>query len=140
MYDNNTSAGFFSGARATLYVATKLGNTPLLSSWLLCKKHKTSLRNVLHCALIAVLCNPSHAICHFSPCYPPKPCFSRPAEVERLERAGRATSGPGRDDVMQSIYGRLDPKPKGAKKRWKREITIRWAGGKKEERRYKYRL
>ncbi|MEW5300926.1 MAG: hypothetical protein WDW36_003817 [Sanguina aurantia] len=34
-------------------------------------------------------------------------------EVERLERAGRATLGPSRDDVMGSMYGRLDPSPVG---------------------------
>ncbi|GLC36971.1 hypothetical protein PLESTB_000172800 [Pleodorina starrii] len=37
------------------------------------------------------------------------------AEVDRLERAGRAVSGSGREDVMQSMYGRLDPKPEGPK-------------------------
>ncbi|KAG2432003.1 hypothetical protein HYH02_013074 [Chlamydomonas schloesseri] len=33
------------------------------------------------------------------------------AEVERLERAGRAVLGPGREEVMDGMYGRLDPKP-----------------------------
>lgn len=32
-------------------------------------------------------------------------------EVERLERAGRAVLGPSRDDVMASMYGRVDPRP-----------------------------
>lgn len=32
-------------------------------------------------------------------------------EVDRLERAGKAVSGPGRDEVMRSMYGRLEPKP-----------------------------
>ena len=35
-------------------------------------------------------------------------------EVDRIERAGAAASGPGRQDVMESMYGRLEPKPKGA--------------------------
>ncbi|KAG2496941.1 hypothetical protein HYH03_004947 [Edaphochlamys debaryana] len=33
------------------------------------------------------------------------------AEVERLERAGRAVLGPGRQEAMQGMYGRLDPQP-----------------------------
>ncbi|GIL50959.1 hypothetical protein Vafri_7032 [Volvox africanus] len=37
------------------------------------------------------------------------------AEVDRLERASRAVSGPGREDVMHSMYGKLDPKPEGPK-------------------------
>ena len=32
-------------------------------------------------------------------------------EVERLERAAVATTGYTRDEVMGSMYGRLDPKP-----------------------------
>ncbi len=32
-------------------------------------------------------------------------------EVERLERAAAAASGPSRQDVMDSMYGRLEPKP-----------------------------
>ena len=32
-------------------------------------------------------------------------------EVDRLERAAGATSGPSREDVMDSMYGRLEPKP-----------------------------
>eukprot|EP00887_Chlorella_sp_A99_P001899 scaffold18.g1899.t1 len=35
-------------------------------------------------------------------------------EVDRLERAGAATTGPGREEVMESMYGRLEPKPRGA--------------------------
>ncbi|EFJ47481.1 hypothetical protein VOLCADRAFT_91842 [Volvox carteri f. nagariensis] len=42
-----------------------------------------------------------------------KQAILRDVEVERLERAARATSGPGREDVMQAMYGRLDPKPQG---------------------------
>lgn len=34
-------------------------------------------------------------------------------EVDRLERATQAASGPGRHEVMESMYGRLDPKPQG---------------------------
>ncbi len=34
-------------------------------------------------------------------------------EVDRLERASSAASGPSRQDVMDSMYGRLEPKPKG---------------------------
>ena len=34
-------------------------------------------------------------------------------EVDRLERASHATSGPSRQDVMESMYGRLLPKPQG---------------------------
>jgi hypothetical protein len=34
-------------------------------------------------------------------------------EVDRLERASAAASGPSRQDVMDSMYGRLEPKPKG---------------------------
>lgn len=33
-------------------------------------------------------------------------------EVDRLERAAAATSGTSRSDVMESMYGRLEPKPK----------------------------
>lgn len=33
-------------------------------------------------------------------------------EVDRLERASAAASGPSRQDVMDSMYGRLEPKPK----------------------------
>ncbi|EFN58095.1 hypothetical protein CHLNCDRAFT_142413 [Chlorella variabilis] len=32
-------------------------------------------------------------------------------EVDRLERAGAAASGPNREDVMDSMYGRAEPKP-----------------------------
>ncbi|KAL4532079.1 hypothetical protein Ndes2437B_g02505 [Nannochloris sp. 'desiccata'] len=35
-------------------------------------------------------------------------------EVDRLERASSAASGPSRQDVMDSMYGRLEPKPKEA--------------------------
>lgn len=34
-------------------------------------------------------------------------------EVDRLERAGTAVSGATRQEVMESMYGRVDPKPKG---------------------------
>lgn len=34
-------------------------------------------------------------------------------EVDRLERAGKAASGATRQEVMESMYGRIDPKPKG---------------------------
>lgn len=34
-------------------------------------------------------------------------------EVDRLERAAAAASGPSRQEVMESMYGRLEPKPKG---------------------------
>jgi hypothetical protein len=37
-------------------------------------------------------------------------------EVDRLERASSAASGPSRQDVMDSMYGRLEPKPKGKKR------------------------
>ena len=33
------------------------------------------------------------------------------AEVDRLERAGRAVLGPGREEVMDGMYGRLEPRP-----------------------------
>ena len=33
-------------------------------------------------------------------------------EVDRLERASKATSGSSRQEVLQSMYGRLDPKPR----------------------------
>ena len=33
--------------------------------------------------------------------------------VERLERASKAVSGSSRQDVLESMYGHLDPKPKG---------------------------
>jgi hypothetical protein len=36
-------------------------------------------------------------------------------EVDRLERAAAAASGPSREDVMDSMYGRANPKPKGKK-------------------------
>lgn len=39
-------------------------------------------------------------------------------EVDRLERAATATSGTSRSDVMDSMYGRLEPKPKGAFQCW----------------------
>lgn len=32
-------------------------------------------------------------------------------EVDRLERASKATTGSSRQDVMESMYGRLEPKP-----------------------------
>ncbi|KAL4427969.1 hypothetical protein ABPG75_002058 [Micractinium tetrahymenae] len=32
-------------------------------------------------------------------------------EVDRLERASQAASGPGRQEVMESMYGRAEPKP-----------------------------
>ena len=34
-------------------------------------------------------------------------------EVDRIERASKAASGVSRTEVMESMYGRLDPKPKG---------------------------
>lgn len=34
-------------------------------------------------------------------------------EVDRLERASTAVSGPTRQSVMESMYGRLNPKPAG---------------------------
>lgn len=34
-------------------------------------------------------------------------------EVNRLERAKNAVSGLSKQDVMESMYGRLDPKPEG---------------------------
>ena len=34
-------------------------------------------------------------------------------EVDRLERSAAATSGTSRQDVMESMYGRLSPKPRG---------------------------
>ena len=34
-------------------------------------------------------------------------------EIDRLERAGKANTGPNRQEVMESMYCRLDPKPKG---------------------------
>ncbi len=33
--------------------------------------------------------------------------------MDRLERAGKAVCGPGRDDVMHGMYGKLDPRPEG---------------------------
>lgn len=35
-------------------------------------------------------------------------------EVDRLERAGAATMGASRGEVLQSMYNRLEPKPQGA--------------------------
>lgn len=35
------------------------------------------------------------------------------SHVERLERATQAVSGPGRAEVLESMYNRLDPTPKG---------------------------
>ena len=35
-------------------------------------------------------------------------------EVDRLERAAAAVTGASRQDVMESMYNRLEPKPKGA--------------------------
>lgn len=34
-------------------------------------------------------------------------------EVDRLERAGAATMGPTRGEVLESMYNKLDPKPQG---------------------------
>ena len=34
-------------------------------------------------------------------------------EVDRLERAGAATTGASRAEVLQSMYNRLEPKPQG---------------------------
>ena len=34
-------------------------------------------------------------------------------EVDRLERASKAAVGDSREDVMESMYGRLNPKPAG---------------------------
>lgn len=34
-------------------------------------------------------------------------------EIERLERAGGATMGTTRAEVMNSMYNRLEPKPQG---------------------------
>lgn len=34
-------------------------------------------------------------------------------EVDRLERASQAQSGPNRQEVMEAMYGRLDPSPAG---------------------------
>ena len=34
-------------------------------------------------------------------------------EVDRLERASAAVTGLSRQDVMESMYNRLEPKPKG---------------------------
>jgi len=34
-------------------------------------------------------------------------------EVDRLERANNAVSGTSRQDVMESMYGRIEPKPHG---------------------------
>jgi hypothetical protein len=33
-------------------------------------------------------------------------------EVNRLERAAKSSSGPSREEVMRSMYNRLEPKPK----------------------------
>lgn len=35
-------------------------------------------------------------------------------EIDRLERASAACTGPSRQEVMDSMYNRLDPRPKGA--------------------------
>lgn len=35
-------------------------------------------------------------------------------EVDRLERAGAATMGASRSEVLESMYNRLEPKPQGA--------------------------
>lgn len=55
----------------------------------------------------------------FAPPWPP-PWLCAAAEVDRLERAGRAACGPGRDDVMHGMYGKLDPRPEG---QWSSLIT-----------------
>ena len=34
-------------------------------------------------------------------------------EVDRVERASKATTGVSRQDVLESMYGRLEPKPTG---------------------------
>ena len=34
-------------------------------------------------------------------------------EVDRLERANNAVSGTSRQEVMESMYGRIEPKPQG---------------------------
>lgn len=34
-------------------------------------------------------------------------------EADRLERAGAATTGASRAEVLQSMYNRLEPKPQG---------------------------
>lgn len=34
-------------------------------------------------------------------------------EVDRLEKANHAASGLSKQNVMESMYGRLDPKPQG---------------------------
>ena len=34
-------------------------------------------------------------------------------EVDRLERAGAATMGASRAEVLESMYNRLEPKPRG---------------------------
>lgn len=34
-------------------------------------------------------------------------------EVDRIERASKAACGPSRQEVMDSMYNRLNPKPKG---------------------------
>lgn len=34
-------------------------------------------------------------------------------EVNRLERAAKAACGPSREDVMMSMYNRIEPKPRG---------------------------
>jgi hypothetical protein len=41
-------------------------------------------------------------------------CLVQDEEVERLERASHAVcSTPSRQEVMESMYGRADPKPQG---------------------------
>jgi hypothetical protein len=56
-------------------------------------------------------------------------------EVDRLERAGAATAGDSRQDVMESMYGRADPKPIGEQKGLRRSAerasraVLRGAGG-----------
>lgn len=37
-------------------------------------------------------------------------------EVDRLERAGAATMGASRTEVLESMYNRLEPKPRGTTK------------------------
>ena len=34
-------------------------------------------------------------------------------EVDRLERASKAAVGDSREDIMDSMYGKLNPKPAG---------------------------
>lgn len=56
-------------------------------------------------------------------------------EVDRLERASTATTGLSRQEVMESMYGRLQPKPRGERQAGPRAAAGGRRGGRTEGRR-----